>query len=57
MIALVSGVPRDVVEASPVYVGLFDSKARCESQAAASNNNTPPPAKYLFECKEERVIH
>lgn len=55
MIMRVPGVPRDVAEQAPIYVGLFDSSARCASQAAASNSAQGP--KYLFECKEERVTH
>lgn len=55
MIALVPGVPRNVAEQAPIYVGVFDSYARCASQAAASNS--AQGGKYLFECKEERVVH
>jgi hypothetical protein len=54
MITLVPGIPRDVAEQAPIYVAVFDSYARCASQAAASNSTQP---KYLWECKEERVIH
>jgi len=55
MIALVPGVPREVAELSPIYVGVFDSYARCASQATASNSTQGP--KYLFECKKEHVTH
>jgi hypothetical protein len=54
MINLASGVPRDVAEQVPVYVSIFDSPARCASTAAASNSTQQ---KYLYECREERVIH
>ena len=54
MITLVPGVPREVAKQSPIYVSIFDSYTRCASAAAASNSTQP---KYLFECKEERVIH
>jgi hypothetical protein len=54
MISLVSGVPRDVAELAPVYVSIFDSSARCTSAAAASNSTQ---SKFLYECREERVIH
>lgn len=53
MITLVPGVPRDVVEESPIYVAVFDSYDKCTSQANASNSTQNP--KYLFECKKERV--
>jgi len=53
MITLVPGVPRDVVEQSPIYVAVFNSYAECVSQAIASNSTQK--ANYLFECKEERV--
>ena len=53
MITLVPGVPRDVVEQDPVYVTVFDSYAKCASQANASNSTDT--GTHLFECKEERV--
>ena len=53
MITLVPGVPRDVVESSPIYVAVFNSYAKCASQANASNSTQK--GNYLFECKEERV--
>ena len=53
MITLVPGVPRDVAEHAPIYVAVFNSYARCTSQANASNN--AQKGSYLFECVEERV--
>ena len=37
MIHLVPGVPRDVVEASPIYVGLFDSYAKWSKEDLQRN--------------------
>ena len=53
MINLVPGVPRDVAEMSPIYVTVFDSYAKCASQANASNDTQK--GNFTFECKEERV--
>jgi hypothetical protein len=53
MITMVPGLPRGAAEEAPIFVSVFDSYAKCISQANASNNTQGP--KYLFECNEERV--
>lgn len=63
MITLVPGEPREMAEQAPVYVFVFDSHAKCTSQANASNstdgiltqNTTLKANQHLFECIEERV--
>jgi len=58
MITLVPGLPRDVEESTPIYVLVFDSYAKCASQANASNSTRSilkMENKTEFECKEERV--
>jgi hypothetical protein len=54
MITLVPGVPRSVAEASPVYVGVFDSSAKCTSAANASNNTEN--GTHVYECLKEHVL-
>jgi hypothetical protein len=57
MLALHPGVPRDVTEGNAIYVAVFDTYAKCTSQANASNNSqdSTQKTKTYFECKEERV--